>query len=119
MEMKFDEMLDRISKFMETEARTETVIGQPFNLGEFSCIPVIRVGLGFGSGGVGKADSKKSQSVTGGAGAGMGLEPIGFLVSSGDQISFVSTKTNEGFAAVFDKVPGLISKYLDTKSTEE
>jgi len=38
-----------------------------------------------------------------------------FLVSRGDQISFVSTKTNRGLAAAFEKVPDLLEKYLEKR----
>jgi uncharacterized spore protein YtfJ len=118
MEMNFEEMIDRITKFIKSEAKTETVIGQAFQLGDFSCIPVIRVGMGFGTGG-GEGDAPKTgHGAGGGAGAGMGIDPIGFLVAHGEQISFVSTKTNKGLAAAFEKVPDLISKFLDTRKEE-
>jgi uncharacterized spore protein YtfJ len=118
MEMNYEDMIDRITKFIKSEAKTETVVGEPFQLGEFSCIPVIRVGMGFGTGG-GEGDAPKTGHGAGaGAGAGMGIDPIGFLVSHGDQISFISTKTNKGLAAAFEKVPDLISKFLDSKKEE-
>ncbi len=119
MQMNFEEMLDRITKFIKSEAKTETVVGEAFELGEFSCIPVIRVGLGFGTGG-GEGDApKEGHGFGGGAGAGMGIEPIGFLVSRGEQISFISTKTNKGLAAAFEKVPDLLSKFLDNQKRED
>ena len=118
MEMNYEDMIDRITKFIKSEAKTETVVGEPFQLGEFSCIPVIRVGMGFGTGG-GEGDAPKTGHGAGaGAGAGMGIDPIGFLVSHGDQISFISTKTNKGLAAAFEKVPDLISKFLDSRKEE-
>ena len=115
MEMNFEEMLDRITKFIKSEAKTETIIGDPFSLGEYSCIPVIRVGMGFGSGGGAGDAPKQGHGEGGGVGAGMGIEPIGFLVAKGDQISFIGTKQNKGLAAAFEKVPSLIEKYLDTQ----
>lgn len=118
MEMNFEEMIDRITKFIKSEAKTETIIGEAFQLGEFSCIPVIRVGMGFGTGG-GEGDAPKAgHGSGGGAGAGMGIDPIGFLVSRGEEISFISTKTNKGLAAAFEKVPDLLSKFLDTRQQE-
>ncbi len=115
MELKFKDMITDITDFMQKEAKTETVIGEPFMLGEFNCIPVIRVGMGFGSG-IGEGDAAKSgHGEGGGAGAGMGIDPIGFLVSRGSEISFISTRTNKGLAAAFEKVPDLIGKYLDTR----
>ena len=119
MQMNFEEMIDRITKFIKSEAKTETIVGDPFQLGEYSCIPVIRVGMGFGTGG-GEGDApKQGHGFGGGAGAGMGIEPIGFLVAQGNNISFISTQTNKGLAAAFEKVPDLLAKFLDTRVAEK
>ena len=63
MEFQFETMLEKITSFMKSEAKTDTVIGKEFKLGEFSCIPVIRVGMGFGTGG-GEGDDKNHVQVT-------------------------------------------------------
>ena len=95
------------------------MVGKAFQLGEYSCIPVIRVGMGFGTGG-GEGDApKQGHGTGGGAGVGMGIEPIGFLVSRGEQISFISTKTNKGLAAAFEKVPDLIGKFMENQQKAE
>lgn len=117
--MKFEEILDQITKFIKSEAKTETIIGEAFQLGEYSCIPVIRVGMGFGTGGGEDDTPNKHHGFGAGAGAGMGIDPIGFLVSRGDQISFVSTKTNKGLAAAFEKVPDLLSKFLESRKEQQ
>ena len=104
MELKFQEMIKQITDFMETEAKTSTVV---------------RVGMGFGSG-AGEGDApKQGHGEGGGVGAGMGIEPIGFLVTRDDMISFISTKQNKGLASAFEKVPDLIEKFLDTKKKAE
>lgn len=119
MELHFEELLTRITDFMKTEAKTETVIGDPFELGEFKCVPVIKVGMGFGSGG-GEGSEAKSRKGEGlGAGAGMGIEPLGFLVTKGDEISFLEAGRAHGLAAAFEKVPELIDKYWETRRKEE
>ena len=111
MEMQFEKMLDQLTKFIQQEARTETVVGKPFTLGKFECIPIIQLGLGFGTGG-GEGDAPKTGHGEGvGLGAGMGIQPIGFLASRGDQISFIGTNTNKGLAAAFEKVPDLLNKF--------
>lgn len=111
--MQFNRLLEQVTTFMEKEAKTETIVGKPFKLGEYDCIPVVRLGMGFGTGG-GEGDAPKTGHGEGvGAGAGMGLEPIGFLVARGGEISFVSTKTNRGLAAAFEKVPDLLNKFMD------
>ena len=48
----------------------------------------------------------------------MGIEPIGFLVARGNEINFVSTKTNTGLSAAFEKVPDLIEKFPKLRETQ-
>jgi uncharacterized spore protein YtfJ len=119
MDLHFEELLEKITDFIKTEAKTETVVGEPFELGEFNCIPVIKVGMGFGSGG-GEGIKTKSEKTEGvGAGAGMGIEPIGFLVTKGDEISFLETGKSHGLAAAFEKVPELIEKIYNKRTSKE
>lgn len=113
MELNFEEQLAKITEFIRSEANTKTVVGEQFQLGEFTCVPVIRVGLGFGSGG-GTGDSVKTgKGSGGGAGAGMGIEPIGFLVTRADQISFVKTTKSGGLAAAFERIPDIVDKMVN------
>ena len=115
MDMHFDQLLEKITEFIKSEAKTATVIGDQFELGEFTCVPVIRVGMGFGSGGGGGDAPKSGKGEGGGAGVGMGIEPIGFLVTRGDQISFVSAARSKGLSAAFEKVPDLVDKIVNKK----
>ncbi|MDP4200302.1 MAG: GerW family sporulation protein [Bacteroidota bacterium] len=116
MNAQFDTVISKVTDFLKSEAKTETVIGDQFQLGEFTCVPVIRVGLGFGfGGGEGEGDAPKNGKGKGegsGAGAGTGIEPIGFLVTRGDMINFVSTKSNKGLNALLEKAPDILSEYL-------
>lgn len=117
--MHFNELLDQITKFIESEAKTETVIGKSFTLGEFECVPVIRIGMGFGSGGGGGNAPKNAQGEGGGAGAGMGIEPIGFLVTRNEEISFIGVnKSSKGISAAFEKVPDLVEKIMANRQKE-
>ncbi len=118
MELHFEELLSKITDFMKSEAKTETVVGEQFKLGEFICVPVIKVGLGFGSGGAEGAESKKGKGQGMGAGAGMGIEPIGFLVTKGDEISFLEATKAHGLAAAFEKVPELIEHLAENRRKE-
>lgn len=118
MDMQFEKLLDKVTNFMETEAKTDTVIGKQFKLGEFTCIPVVRLGMGFGTGG-GEGEDKKALHGEGiGAGGGMGLEPLGFLATKGEQIQFIPTHTNKGLSAAFEKVPDLIEKFMESRKEE-
>ena len=119
MEIKFQELISQITDFMKSEANTNTVIGKSFQLGEFSCIPIIRVGMGFGSGGGEGEAPKEGHGEGGGVAGGIGIDPIGFLVAQGENISFISTKTNQGLSAAFEKLPGLIEKFMKNREAKE
>ncbi len=119
MKMHLEELIPQITEFLKNEANTETVIGKQFELGNFKCVPVIRVGMGFGSG-LGEGDApKQGHGEGGGVAGGMGVDPIGFLVASEERISFVPTKASMGISKAFEKVPGLVEKYFDTQKKEE
>ena len=121
MPFNLDDTVKQLTELLKTEVKTETVVGQSFQLGEFICVPVIKFGMGVGYGGgegTGRQDGKgqgEGEGTGGGAGGGMGVEPIGFLVTRGDQISLISTKSSKGLSAVFDKVPDLMEKMIDRK----
>ncbi len=119
MELHFEELLGKITDFIKSEARTETIVGEQFELGEFKCVPVIKVGMGFGSGGGEGTEAKGRKGEGMGAGAGVGIEPIGFLVSKGEEISFLAAGKTHGLAAVFEKVPDLIEKIIENRRKEE
>jgi uncharacterized spore protein YtfJ len=119
MEMNFETMLQRLTEFIREEAKTETVVGDSFQLGEFNCVPVIRLGVGFGSGGGSGDSAKTGKGEGGGAGAGIGIDPIGFLVTKGDEISFISTQHSKGLSSIFEKVPELIEKMTTKKKEKE
>lgn len=121
MDLHFEELLGQITDFIKTEAKTETVVGEQFELGQFKCVPVIKVGMGFGSGGgegvETKTNARKGQGA--GAGAGVGIEPIGFLVTKGEEISFIEAGKIHGLSAAFEKVPDLIEKIIDKRTKDE
>lgn len=112
-----NEVIEKISEFLKAEAKTETVIGAQFKLGEFSCVPVMSVGLGFG-GGIGEGkENTKSEGTGVGGGAGIGMKPIGFLVTKGEDIQFIPAHT-KGISALFEQIPDLLEKFLDSKKKE-
>jgi len=91
-----NEILSKMTDFLKSEAKTETIIGQQFQIGEFTCVPVMSVGLGFGGGGgEGKGNSQKAGQGEGtgaGGGAGLGMGPVGFLATRGSEIQFLPTR---------------------------
>ncbi|WP_266367203.1 GerW family sporulation protein [Tellurirhabdus rosea] len=119
MQTSVNEVLGQVTDFLRSESKTETVIGKAFQLGEFSCVPVIRLGMGFGFGGGEGEDKKAGHGEGSGAGAGFGIEPIGFLVTKGDQINFVSTKQSRGLSEALEKVPDVLEKFMKRNGNAE
>jgi len=120
-----NEMLGKVTEFLRSEAKTETIVGAQFKLGEYTCVPVMSIGLGFGGGsGEGKGNAKGNQVAEGegkgtGGGAGIGMGPVGFLVTRGDEIQFISARSSKGISAAFEKIPDLLDKFIDKKKTEK
>jgi uncharacterized spore protein YtfJ len=118
-----NEMLGKITEFLKSEAKTETIIGQQFKLGEYTCVPVMSIGMGFGGGGgEGKGNAKNAGEGEGtgaGGGAGMGMGPVGFLVTKGDDIQFIPTRSSKGLSAAFEKLPDLLEKFINKKKEAE
>lgn len=119
MKMQIDDVLGKITDLIKSEAKTETIMGKEFKLGEFSCVPVIRIGLGFGFGGGGTegeaSQTDKNRIEGAGAGAGMGIEPVGFLVTRGSEISFIPARNTKGLSAAYEKIPDLLEKLLEMR----
>lgn len=113
MTTKYEEMVSKLTDFLKSETKTETVIGEQFKLGEFTCVPVIRVGMGMGFGSGEGGDVKSVKGEGGGGGAGFGIEPMGFLVTHGAEINFVPVKSSRGLSAAFEKMPDILDKYLE------
>lgn len=115
-----NEMLGKMTEFLKSEANTETIIGKQFQLGEFTCVPVMSVGMGFG-GGAGEGKGKQlegknpgeGEGTGAGGGAGLGLGPVGFLVSRGAEIQFIPARSSKGLGATLEKIPDLLEKFLD------
>lgn len=118
-----NEMLGKLTEFMKSEAKTETIIGQQFQLGPYTCVPVMSVGLGLGTGGgQGEGHSKSAgqgKGVGEAGGAGMGLGPVGFLVTKGDDIQFIPAQASKGISALFEKAPDIMEKFFEKNNHKE
>jgi uncharacterized spore protein YtfJ len=117
MDINVESLLDKVSGHVKELARTETVLGEEFKIGEFTCRPVIKVGTGFGSGmGSGEEPKSRNKGTGGGAAAGIGVIPLGFLVTKGGEISFIPVDKKTALSTLFEKVPDLVEKLADMKS---
>lgn len=118
MSKDMNDLLNNLTDFLEQEAKTETVVGKEFKLGEFTCVPVMRLGLGLGYGGGHGHDDKKGGEGSGG-GAGFGMDPIGFLVTRGSEISFVPSRHASGFSKAIERLPDVLEKFATSRAKEK
>ena len=118
MSKDMNEMVNQLTDFLKQEAKTETVVGKEFKLGEFTCVPVMRLGLGLGYGGGEGHDEKKGGEGSGGA-AGFGMDPIGFLVTRNNEISFVPSHQARGFSKAMERIPDVLEKFIEKRAGEK
>lgn len=69
-------IFDKLEKFL----KTETVVGEPIQIGDITLIPIISVSFGCGGGSGQGKDSKGSDGVGGGIGIGAKVSPDAILV---------------------------------------
>lgn len=120
MDINIESLLDKVSGHVKTLASTETILGEEFKLGQFTCRPVIKVGTGFGSG-AGEGDDPKAKNKGGaaGAGAGIGVTPVGFLTTKGDEIYFIPTDKKTALSSLIEQVPDLVEKVAEMTNKEK
>jgi uncharacterized spore protein YtfJ len=117
-----NELLKTLTEEVGRLARTETVVGEPIEIGGSTVIPISRVMLGFG-GGSGTAVSgtqpKRQEADGGGGGGGVRIEPAAFIVARGDELSILAAPGKRGMVAeLFEQVPELIEKLAAAKAAK-
>lgn len=120
MTINVENLLDKVSESVKSLATTETVLGDEFTLGDFTVRPVMKMGTGFGTGsGSGKDAKTNSDGQGAGAGAAIGVQPVGFLVAKGGEISFIPSDKKTGLSSIFEKVPDMMEKMMEMKEKKD
>ncbi len=106
MASSVESLVERVLGELHRIVQTETVIGQPFQAGDLTIIPVSKISFGFGAGG---RPEGKGQSGTGG---GANIEPIAFLiVDANGKVQVASIGEPEAsWGQVIGLVPEAIAK---------
>lgn len=104
--MNIDQIASSVLEQLRSLAKTETVIGEPVQAGDFTIIPVSRVSIGFGTGG------NQGKSETAGTGGGAVVEPIAFLVMNGEEVKLMPVhQSSNALHKVVDLVPDLLQMF--------
>lgn len=103
-------VLGEIKRMMQTE----TVIGNPMEVGGITLVPVSKVSVGFAAGGK-KSDEKFREGE--GTGGGMLIEPVAFIVIRQNKVELLSMKKESiGWGEVLDLIPDVVEKIKEWKA---
>jgi uncharacterized spore protein YtfJ len=99
-------LFDKLEKFISTE----TVIGEPFQVGSITMVPIITVTFGVGGGeGAGK-DNKGNDGKGGGGGAGCKIAPNAILVLKNEELSVIPLTNRGSLEKIVEMVPEIMAK---------
>ncbi len=114
-----EQILKTLLNEIKTIAKTETILGEPINVGNNTIIPVCRILIGFGAGGgEGEIQEKKGGGTGGGGGGGVRVEPAAFIVIKGEEVTVLGAKPGK-LEGLFEAVPGIIEKIQKAKKTKK
>ncbi len=119
-------MIDVSLKNLKGLADSNTVIGDPIALPNgVTVVPVSKMSFGFGSGGsdLPTKNAGNSELFGGGVGGGVTVQPLAFIVTSGNDVKIMELPTsNNAGDRVINMVPGIIDKisaFIDKKKKEK
>ena len=119
-------MIDVSMKNLKGLADSNTVIGEPIVLSNgVTVVPVSKVSFGFGSGGsdLPCKNAGERELFGGGVGGGVTVQPLAFIVTSGDDVKIMELPTsNNSGDRIINMVPGIIDKigaFIDKKKKEK
>jgi sporulation protein YtfJ len=116
--MSIDDLVRTVMEELHTIVKTETVIGEPVEVGESTIlVPVCRISFGFGVGGHGSMETKGSS----GTGGGASVEPIAFLVIKDGKPQLLPFQERKAVSLgkVVELVPDLLEKVKDFKAKRD
>lgn len=105
-----NESLETLFSSLEKFFRTETVIGQPIEVGETTLIPIITVSFGAGGGGGNGTDEKGNGGNGTGLGVGAKITPDAVLVIKNGEVSMLPVKNKCNLDKLVGMVPELVKK---------
>ncbi len=103
------ESLETILGKLETITKTETVVGEPTEIGGVIIVPLIEVAIGAGAGGGGVTE--KNAQKGGGGGLGAKISPSAVLVINKGDVQLVNIKNKDSLNKLIDMVPAILNKF--------
>jgi uncharacterized spore protein YtfJ len=115
-----NETINNVFARLQEFIKTETVVGEPVQVGDVTIIPFVNVSFGVGTGGGTGKDREANQGSGGGAGSGGKISPTAVLVIKGDNAELLSIDKSTSLERLAFMVPDLVDKFinLDAKNKE-
>ena len=104
------EILKSLIGELKSIAKTETIVGAPFSMGEFTIIPISRVSLGVGAGGGTGGAQQQGATGEGGGGGGIRISPVALVAARGAELSVHMLGRGAAFTNTLEKMPDLVEK---------
>ena len=111
MDTKVQGLLSEAMSKIHEMADADTVIGNPIKVDGNTIIPISKVSYGFAGGGTDLPVKTEKECFGGGTGAGMTVQPLGFLVITGDDVRLLQLNLDKSTSsAIVNMVPEVFSK---------
>ncbi|MFW5960067.1 MAG: GerW family sporulation protein [Chitinivibrionales bacterium] len=105
--MSFNETLKSSIEQIKWLSKTDTIFGDPIEIGGSTLVPVSKVSAGFAAGGSGAKDGKDSGAGTGG---GVQITPVALISVKDGKVSIHSLQKGARLGDMLAKTPELFDK---------
>lgn len=103
-------ILQSMLEKLETFLKTETVVGDPVQVGDTTLVPIISVAFGFGGGGGSAGDNKGGDGSGTGGGVGCKITPNAVLVIADDEVDVIPLSGKGNLDRIIEVIPDVIEK---------
>jgi len=110
MGVSLNNNIDALFNRMEGFVSSETVVGQPVNIGGVIIVPLVDVAFGLAAGSTETDDDKKKKD-GGMGGLGAKITPSAVLVIMNGTVQLVNVKNQDSVNKLIDMVPGILTKF--------
>ncbi|SHI83517.1 Uncharacterized spore protein YtfJ [Dethiosulfatibacter aminovorans DSM 17477] len=116
-EFNIKDNVNNVFEKLQSFMKTDTVVGEPVQIGEVTIVPFIEINFGLGTGGGGGTD-KEAKGEGGGLGSGGKISVSSVLVIKGDHVEMMPIKKSSSIDKLIEMVPEIMEK-VDLKKKEE
>ncbi|MEW5922337.1 MAG: spore germination protein GerW family protein [Bacillota bacterium] len=94
---------------MKSLLRTETVVGEPFQVGRITLVPLLTVSFIVGGGEEGPGEARFYNASNYGAGVGCKISPSAMLIIKNEEVSVVPLAEKGSLERIVEMLPEIIS----------